>query len=211
MDTLHWRDVKLAPAKYICAAADTDNDDDLLVGRLIRNNHGKRMLEDTFAHQYLDPILETTFGSVECLKQGWANCALLPTMKLKRNDDDDNGTVDDGDDNNTDVDGNNNKDVAETIYKPDWAVFANGNPVITVIGTLELKISYKRNPGCVSDYVKLAKEMKLVLNQLIHLGVIRPIACGILIEGMREIDIDDQHKMRNIYNGFVLQWCLSFH
>ncbi|CEI90542.1 hypothetical protein RMCBS344292_04864 [Rhizopus microsporus] len=165
--------------------------------------------------------METTFGSDEFLKQGWANGTLLPTIKRKRNDDDDNGTMDDGDDNNTDVDVDNNKDLAETVCKPDWAVFANGNPMITVIGTLELKISYKQNPGCVSDYVKLAKEMKLVVYQLIHLGVTRPIACGVLIQGMPEIDTDDQHnkifllfariKMRNIYNGFFLQWRLSLH
>lgn len=65
-----------------------------------------------------------------------------------------------------------------------------------------------------SDYVKLTKEMRLVLHQLTHLGVIQSIACGILIEGMSEIDTDDQHnkifvlftgiKMRNIYNGYVL-------
>lgn len=121
-----------------------------------------------------------------------ANGALLPTMKLKRNDDDDCGTEDNGDGDNTDVDVNSNKDVVETVYKPDWTVLSNGNPVITVIGTLELKVSYKRNPGSVSDYVKLAKEMKLVLHQLIHLGVIRPLACGILIEGMPEIDTDGQ-------------------
>ncbi|KAG1508503.1 hypothetical protein G6F52_011373 [Rhizopus delemar] len=165
MDTSHWRDVKLATAKCICAAADTDNDDLLaaetiqaLSGRLIRTSHGKRMLEDSFAHQYLDPILETIFGSDECLKQDWANGALLPTMKRKRNDDDDNAIMDDGDDNNTEADVDKNRDVAETVYKPDWAVFANGNPVITVIGTLELEVLYKRNPGYMSDYVKLAKK-----------------------------------------------------
>lgn len=87
-----------------------------------------------------------------------ANGALLPIMKRKRNDDDDNGIMDDGDDNNTEADVDNNRDVAETVYKPDWAVFANGNPVITVIGTLELEALYKRNPGYVSDYVKLAKK-----------------------------------------------------
>ncbi|KAI9007885.1 hypothetical protein CLU79DRAFT_536084 [Phycomyces nitens] len=189
MDTPSWRDVKLATAKCICTAVDTDNDDDLLAaeiihalsGRLIRNNHEKHMLEDSFAHQYLDPILETIFGSDECLRQEWANDILLPMMKRKRNDND----------SNTDVD--NSKD-AETVYKPDWAVFANGNPVVIMTGTLELKVSYMRNPGCVSDYVKLAKEMKLVLHQLIHLGVIRPIACGILIQGMSEIDTDNQHN-----------------
>ncbi|RCH85188.1 hypothetical protein CU098_008587, partial [Rhizopus stolonifer] len=133
---------------------------------------------------YLDPILETVFGSDKRLKQDWANGALLPTSKSKRNENDNNGTVNDGDYNNTEVD-ENDKDVAEIVYKPDWAVFANGNPVIIAIGTLELKVSYKRNPGCVSDYVKLAKEMKLVLHQLIYLGVIRPIACGILIEGSK--------------------------
>lgn len=79
-----------------------------------------------------------------------ANGILLPTMKRKRNDDDDNDIMSDGDDDNTDADVDNNKDAAETVYKSDWAVFANGNLMITVISTLELKVSYKRNPGCVS-------------------------------------------------------------
>jgi hypothetical protein len=51
-----------------------------------------------------------------------------------------------------------NSGVADVVYKPDWAVFANGGPMIKIIGTLELKVLNKRNPGCVSDYVKLAKE-----------------------------------------------------
>ncbi|OBZ87005.1 hypothetical protein A0J61_04943 [Choanephora cucurbitarum] len=72
------------------------------------------------------------FGSDECLKQDWANGTLLPTTKRKQNDDED-------DNDNAEADEGNSKDVVETIYKPDWAVFANGNPVITVIGTLELK------------------------------------------------------------------------
>ncbi|KAI9493915.1 hypothetical protein BDB00DRAFT_882951 [Zychaea mexicana] len=118
MDTPCWRNVKLATAKCICAAEDTDNDDDLLAaeilhalsGRLIKNNHGECMLEDSFAHQ--------TMSRMVCL---W-------------------------------------------LRKPGCAVFANGNPVITVIGTLELKVTYKQNPGRVPDYVKLAKKMKLVLH-----------------------------------------------
>jgi hypothetical protein len=35
MDTPNWRDVKLATAKCICAAEDTDNDDDLLAAEII--------------------------------------------------------------------------------------------------------------------------------------------------------------------------------
>ncbi|CAO3640856.1 unnamed protein product [Mucor fragilis] len=56
------------------------------------------------------------------------------------------------------------KDVNENIYKPDWAMFASSSPVVTIIGALELKVAYKRNPGCVFDYVKLEKEKKLVLH-----------------------------------------------
>lgn len=80
-------------------------------------------------------------------------------------------------------DANDDLDVKETVYKPDWVLFAKGYSMLTVIGTLELKLAHKRNPGCVSDYVKLAKEMKLVLHQLIHLGVSRPVASGILVQG----------------------------
>ncbi|KAI9022254.1 hypothetical protein CLU79DRAFT_686915, partial [Phycomyces nitens] len=52
---------------------------------------------------------------------------------------------------------NNNKDFLETVYKPDWVVFANGNPVVIVIRTLELKASYKQNPGCVYVCVRLCE------------------------------------------------------
>ncbi|ORY95068.1 hypothetical protein BCR43DRAFT_516668 [Syncephalastrum racemosum] len=182
MGSQSWREVKLTTAKCIGAAATTGNDDDLLAaeiihalsGRLINKNNGKRMLEDSFAHRYLDPILETVFGSDERLRQDWANGTLLPAAKRRRNNND-NAKDEDNDEDDTD-----------TIYKPDWVVFANGASMLTVVGTLELKVNYKRNPGFVSDYVKLAKEMKLVLHQLIHLGVTRPVASGILIQGTPE-------------------------
>ncbi|KAL4213478.1 hypothetical protein AB4K20DRAFT_1956581 [Rhizopus microsporus] len=146
--------------------------------------------------------METTFGSDEFLKQGWANGTLLPTIKRKRNDDDDNGTMDDGDDNNTDVDVDNNKDLAETVYKPDWAVFANGNPMITVIGTLELKISYKQNPGCVVRLCEAGKRNE-VGGISIDTSWCDSTYC---LWGF-----DTRIKMRNIYNGFFLQWRLSLH
>ncbi|KAG0740109.1 hypothetical protein G6F57_009643 [Rhizopus arrhizus] len=47
-----------------------------------------------------------------------------------------------------------------------------------VTGTLELTVANKRNPGYVSDHVRLAKQVKLRLNQLIYLGVTRPLAFG---------------------------------
>lgn len=76
---------------------------------------------------------------------------MLPIAKRKRKDADNNNTEYDVDDNNTDVDVDNSRDVAETIYKPDWAVFTNDNPMISIIGTLELKVLYNRNPGYVPD------------------------------------------------------------
>lgn len=54
-----------------------------------------------------------------------ANGDLLPAIKVKQQDDD---IADDM------------RDVTETVYNPDWAVFANSNPVIAVIGALELKV-----------------------------------------------------------------------
>lgn len=54
-------------------------------------------------------------------------------------------------------------------------MFANSSPELSVTGMLELTVANKRNPGYVSDYVKLAKQTKLRLNQLIYLGLTRPL------------------------------------
>jgi hypothetical protein len=62
-------------------------------------------------------------------------------------------------------------------------VFPNSSLKLSVTGTLELTVANKRNPGYVSDHVRLAKQVKLRLSQLIYLGVTRPLAFGILVQG----------------------------
>lgn len=39
-------------------------------------------------------------------------------------------------------------------------------------------------PDLISDYIKLAKEMKLILHKLVHVGMNSPRTFGILVEGM---------------------------
>ncbi|OAD77126.1 hypothetical protein PHYBLDRAFT_68062 [Phycomyces blakesleeanus NRRL 1555(-)] len=191
MELLCWRSVKLATVECLSEAAATENADDFLAAeiihalsaRLLNGSSRKQMLEDSFAHKYLDAILETIFGSDENFKQDWANGTLLPGSKRKRANELKEENNDE--DNDIKVDNDNDTKKDDLVYKPDWALFAKSGSMLTVIGTLELKVAYKRNMGYVSDYVKLAKEMKLVLHRLIYLGVTRPVAYGILVQGSK--------------------------
>ncbi|KAI8388226.1 uncharacterized protein BYT42DRAFT_559349 [Radiomyces spectabilis] len=138
------------------------------------------MLEDTFAHRYLDAILEAIFGSAPQLSCDWANGSLLRyKVQQKQQESNDSSNEDDAEETQE------KPVINSTVFKPDWVVYAAAGPALSAVGILELKVDYKRNPNYMTDFVKLAKEMKLILHQLIHAGVQEPIVCGILIEGNR--------------------------
>ncbi len=54
---------------------------------------------------------------------------------------------------------------------------------MAVIGIMELKADYKRNPNYMTDFVKLVKQMKLILHELTYADMQAPAVCGILIQG----------------------------
>lgn len=100
-----WQNIKRTTVKFL---GEAENEFDLigaetihsLSGRLLKEAE-RNMLEDSFAHKILDPIFETVFGSNETSKQDWANGFLLPSMKRKR------------------------EEMEEEVCKPDWMVFSD--------------------------------------------------------------------------------------
>jgi hypothetical protein len=52
---------------------------------------------------------------------------------------------------------------------------------MTALGALESDVSFKRNWNDISDFVKLAKQMKLILHQLVFNNVQYSVTCGILV------------------------------
>ncbi|KAI9308178.1 hypothetical protein BJ944DRAFT_260724 [Cunninghamella echinulata] len=175
-----WRDVKLKTIPMLYEAIQSTNEDDLLAadiihnlaGRILDNPDRKNMLEDSFAHKYLDVILETIFGSERRFKQDWANGSLLGNKRKLECLDSSNDEENDNDNENQNI-----------LYKPDWLVYTKSWRTKAVLGVMELKVAYKRNPSLISDFVKLGREMKLTLNELIYRGIKNPMVCGILIEG----------------------------
>ncbi|KAF7727354.1 hypothetical protein EC973_007663 [Apophysomyces ossiformis] len=198
-----WRDIKLATIPMLVEAAGSTNEDDLLAaeiiynlaGRLLDDCNEKRMLEDSFAHKYLDVILETVFGSDKRFKHDWANGS-LPGSKRKRQQCDsnaDNEGADDDDDDDTDGDGN---DPQGNAFKPDWVVYTKTWKAKATLGVMELKVAHKKNPGYITDFVKIAKEMKMTINEMVCQGVDHPVVCGILVEGFhcRTFAMDLSHS-----------------
>lgn len=69
------------------------------------------------------------------------------------------------------------------IYQPDWCASVKfWKNKYNIIAT-EAKPKAKQNRGIVSDYVKLGRELKLMLEKLIHCGVNDPKVYGLLVKG----------------------------
>ncbi|KAF7720758.1 hypothetical protein EC973_006157 [Apophysomyces ossiformis] len=83
------------------------------------------------------------------------------------------------------------------LYKPDRVVYSKAGSSTAALGVMELKVSYKRNPNYMTDFVKLAKQMKLILHGLLYVGIPAFVVCGILIQGSR----CETFAMDLAYNG----------
>jgi hypothetical protein len=75
------------------------------------------------------------------------------------------------------------KSSQSTIFKPDWVLYVVPWYIKREIGACEVKAPNKTNPGPISDFAKLALQMKSMVNELVHLGVDDPRAYGFLVEG----------------------------
>ncbi|KAI8388225.1 uncharacterized protein BYT42DRAFT_611294 [Radiomyces spectabilis] len=82
-------------------------------------------------------------------------------------------------------DGEEQEQESVTKLKASWILYANSGSALYAVGIMELKVDYKRSSNHMTNFVKLAKEMKRILLELICLGVQAPLVCGILIEGDR--------------------------
>ncbi|KAI8388227.1 uncharacterized protein BYT42DRAFT_559379 [Radiomyces spectabilis] len=134
------------------------------------------MLEDTFVHRYLDVILETIFGWEPRFRCAWVNGISFPSKVQYREE------------HNLDPcneDGEEQEQESVTKLKASWILYANSGSALYAVGIMELKVDYKRSSNHMTNFVKLAKEMKRILLELIYLGVQAPLVCGILIEGDR--------------------------
>ncbi|KAG1048848.1 hypothetical protein G6F43_008794 [Rhizopus delemar] len=180
--TLHdpsWHTVKVTTTSFLAEAVASSDPNELLAadiihtlaGRLIARENKRRMLEDTFAHKYLDAILETVFGSERRFRHDWANGSLLGIKRKRQDDNNDGSESSDADDDEEHAgDQNDNDENHSSLYKPDWVVYTKSRESVTAVGVMELKVIYKRNPSYMTDFVKLAKQMKLILHHLVYMG-----------------------------------------
>ncbi|KAG2219619.1 hypothetical protein INT45_011344 [Circinella minor] len=115
-------------------------------------------LEDSFVHHIVSVIFESIFQSDQLLEYQWANGKL--GGKRKSGDDDNN-------------------------YKPDFVVFVSHRNDRYDIAVSEVKPPSNANSNNVveSDLVKIGKEMKWMINNLIKRGIENPVVCGILLQG----------------------------
>ncbi|KAG2219614.1 hypothetical protein INT45_011339 [Circinella minor] len=115
-------------------------------------------LEDALVHNIVSVIFESIFQSDQLLEYQWANGKL--GGKRKSGDDDNN-------------------------YKPDFVVFVSHRNDRYDIAVSEVKPPSNSNSNNVveSNLVKMGKEMKWVINNLIKRGIENPVVCGILLQG----------------------------
>ncbi|KAI9006646.1 hypothetical protein CLU79DRAFT_723739 [Phycomyces nitens] len=152
------------------------------------------MLEDTFVHRYVDVLLDTAFGSEPRFNYNWANGSLLQNKPQHKPEE--YNSLSSSEDCEFDKAKQSNN-TNNGLYKPDWVVYAKSGPSLTAIGVMELKVEYKRNPNFITDFVKLGKQMKLILHELLYAGVPAPVVCGILVQS----DQCETFAMDLRYNG----------
>ena len=66
-------------------------------------------------------------------------------------------------------------------YKPDYGAYVNGLSEKYVVLVAEFKHPTGRQKQLESDFIKLGKEMRCMINKLIKVGVEKPVVCGILV------------------------------
>ncbi|ORX43167.1 hypothetical protein DM01DRAFT_1350054 [Hesseltinella vesiculosa] len=79
LDKPSWRKVKTATKTFSMDALNSSDPNELLAadaldnlaGRLIRREESRLMLEDSFAHKYLDTLFDPVFGSQPGLSSDW--------------------------------------------------------------------------------------------------------------------------------------------
>ncbi|KAI7854488.1 hypothetical protein BDC45DRAFT_535502 [Circinella umbellata] len=115
-------------------------------------------LEDSFVHHIVSVIFESVFQSDKLLKYQWANGKL--DGKRKSGDDDNN-------------------------FKADFVVFVSYRNDRYDIAVSEVKPRLNANTNNVveSDLVKIGKEMKWMINNLIKCGTENPVVWSILLQG----------------------------
>ncbi|KAI8874671.1 hypothetical protein K501DRAFT_160226, partial [Backusella circina FSU 941] len=72
---------------------------------------------------------------------------------------------------------------SSSAYQPDWCASVKFWKNKYNIIAIEAKPKAKQNRGTISDYVKLGRELKLMLGKLIYSGVNEPEVYGLLVKG----------------------------
>ncbi|ORX55764.1 hypothetical protein DM01DRAFT_1335152 [Hesseltinella vesiculosa] len=118
-------------------------------------------LEDSYVHNFIAPVFKPIFASEPSLRVEWANGHLQKKTVAKRNQ----------------VSGRNHKD-----YKPDFTASAKAtNSWISIVVGEFKKPGY--SPTMESDFLKIGKQMRSMINDLVRQNVCGPVVCGILVQG----------------------------
>ncbi|KAI7847469.1 hypothetical protein BDC45DRAFT_562282 [Circinella umbellata] len=119
-------------------------------------------LEDSFVHNIVSVVFESVFHSDLLLSHQWANGCLAGTKRKVASS-------------------------LGTLFKPDFVVFMQHRQDRYGLAVSEIKSPCNANSNNVieSDRVKMGREMKWMLNDLLKKGVHDPVVGGILLEGYK--------------------------
>ncbi|KAG1050497.1 hypothetical protein G6F43_007233 [Rhizopus delemar] len=170
---------------------------------LTHRKQPKRGAEDTFAHRFVAPFLNNIFygNNLESL---WANSQMAHAFHQESSS---SSTWTSSPVSPSSSSASSSLSVSHSVATPSISTIGRLQPDFTssasVLGhRIDLFVVEIKPPNSSSghhDFVKLAKEMMLMINQLIRLGLESPIVCGLWIDGYYCISLKMDLRANGIY------------
>ncbi|CAO3614805.1 unnamed protein product [Cunninghamella echinulata] len=161
-----WKSLKQIAHGFVQKAIESGNDTSFIFSDIIYTlapkliNQNNFTIEDTFEHDAHDSVFHSVFASNLVFGTEWVNNVLSSCRKRK-------------------LDNNNNN---KSMYKPDWALYIRPWNERFDLAICELKTVNNMNRGIISDFVKLGRQIKMMMDDLI-LASVDGVVTGILVNG----------------------------
>ncbi|KAI9005453.1 hypothetical protein CLU79DRAFT_781547 [Phycomyces nitens] len=162
----NWLEVQKTTIPFLHTAMLTmdEHPQDLILANILHraamilaNGKPDSEIEDSFVHNFISNLFENVFQTESILDTAWANGQL---GGKRRNEEDE-----------------------QSPFKPDYAVFVKQRSLRLDLLCAEAKSPVNTAVFPKSDLVKIAQEMKWMLNKLVREGVEAPVVGGVLVNG----------------------------